>query len=385
MKYLFGDLKKNRGACLLLLGVAATTLIGGCKEAEQPASSPEVPRNVRVLKLAPQEFVEFFEVSGPVAPVRGTDLSAQESGVVQGLPAAKGSTVAAGDPLVVVDRDILAAEHEAAQAGLKAEAYNVDKVRRLHEAGKVSRIEMLAAEASFANAEARTRIASNRFERAVVSAPFDGVVADRYVELGQLVSPGLPVIRVIDPYSLKLEAYLTESEVAWVRVGAAADVALAGSQEPAAGTVTWVGFEADRLTGKFKVEIELPNPLLALRSGVIGRARLHKDTTTRALTIPRDAIVPGRIGPTAYVVDGDRAAQRPLTLGAGQGLMVRVTGGLNFGDRLVVRGQRDLHDGSLVRVTETADSADGAAAGDPAVVRGTAVGTRLGTALEANR
>ena len=64
------------------------------------------------------------------------------------------------------------------------EAYNVDKVRQLHQAGKVSRIELLTAESSHALADSRVKVLRERYERAGIKAPFDGVLVDRYVEAG---------------------------------------------------------------------------------------------------------------------------------------------------------------------------------------------------------
>jgi RND family efflux transporter MFP subunit len=374
----------------VLVGVGLLLLTAGCEQPATEKANAELPRNVRVMTLAPESITEYFEISGPVSPVRGTDLSAQESGPVVTIAVNKGATVRAGALIVEQDRKILSAEKDAAAANLAAQQFNVDKTRQLHEAGKVSEIELLTAESAYAQARSLAEVTAERYRRAGIRAPFAGVVADRFVELGELVAPGTPVVRIIDPYTLKLKAYLTDQQVRWVNTGQEATVLLGAGDEPASGTVSWVGFEADRMTGKFKVEIEIPNPDLRWRSGVIGRAQLGKSRTANVIVIPRDAVLNGRVGPTAYVVNQDRAALRQLTLGAAQGLMVVVTDGLAEGERLVVRGQRDLRDGSLVRVTETADTADGAIATDPTTVTGASVGSRVpgtsaGQAVEANR
>ncbi len=369
---------KNLLRGLSLAGaIVACLLVAGCAEQDEVGEVTEVPRNVRVLTLGEESVAEFFEISGPVAPVRGTDLSAQESGPVVAIPVGKGEAVAKGNIILELERDILKSEMEAAQAALTMQSYNVDKVRQLHEAGKVSRIELLTAESNYAQAKAMAGVLQERYDRAGIRAPFDGVVVDRYVELGQLVNPGQRVVRILDPYTLKLEAYLTDSQVQWVTVGESATVRLGEARETASGAVSWVGFEADRMTGKFKVEIEIPNPDLKYHSGVIGRARLGKNLVSNVVVIPRDAVLPGRIGPTAFVVVNDRAVLRSLELGADQGLMVVVREGLAPGEQLVVRGHRDLRDGSLVRVTETATSADGTMPDDPANVAGTQAGARI--------
>lgn len=371
------ETRKMTGLVAAVLLAGACFGAAGCSEKSQPDSNGEIPRNVRVLKLGPETIAEFFEISGPIAPVRGTDLSAQESGPVVALPVDKGQAVGKGKTVLVIERDILKAELEAAKAAFALESYNVDKVKQLHEAGKVSRIELLTAQSSHAQANSRVKVLAERYERAGIKAPFDGVLVDRYVELGQLVIPGQRVCRILDPYTLKLEAYLTDSQVQWVAVGDRATIKMGESRDRAHGAVSWVGFEADRMTGKFKVEIEIPNPDLKFHSGVIGRARLEKNLVTDVVAIPRDAVLPGRTGPVAYVVKDDRAFLHSLELGEDQGVMVVVRGGLEPGDQLVVRGHRDLRDGSLVRITETASARDGSTADDPAEVLGSGSGTRI--------
>ena len=362
---------------VLIVLVLLLVTAAGCDKGPESETMTEVPRNVRILTLDQETVAEFFEISGPVAPVRGTDISAQESGPVVALPVEKGQPVGKGKMVIELDRIILKAEKEAAKAALALESYNLDKVRQLHEAGKVSRIELLTAESNHAQAKSRADVLQERYGRAGISAPFAGVLVDRYVELGELVVPGQRVARLLDPYTLKLEAYLTDTQVQWVTVGEKATIKLGQTWETASGAVSWIGFEADRMTGKFKVEIEIPNPDLKYHSGVIGRARLDKNMVTGVVAIPRGAVLPGRAGPTAFVVEGDRAVLRRLELGAFQGLMVVVTDGLKPGEQLVVRGHRELREGNLVQVTETATAADGSVPGDPDDITGAGAGSRI--------
>ncbi len=369
-----------------LLALAALAAVAGCQApaAEEPAR--EVPRNVRAMTLATSAVTEYFEVAGPVLPVRGTDVSAEEGGTVQAIPHDKGAKVRTGAVLVGLDRALLAADVAAARANLSLQEYSHDKTAQLFEASKISRLEFLQSQTALEQARAARDAAEVRYERAEVKAPFAGVVSERYVEPGQLVAPGMPVARVIDPYTLKIEAHLTESEVAWIREGQPAEVRVEGVAASVPGAVGWVGFEAERASGKFKVEIHIANADLALRSGVIARARLEKQTVRDLVVIPRDAIVQGRAGDEVYVVEADRARRRAVQLGPSQGLMVAVTSGLAPGETLIVRGQREVQDGSLVTVTETVGYGDGTRDDDPAIIRAQAAGPRVaGSQPEAAR
>ncbi|MBK6732591.1 MAG: efflux RND transporter periplasmic adaptor subunit [bacterium] len=362
---------------LVVAGLLAALGAAGCGKA--PAAAPrEVARNVRVLELSATSLAEYHEISGPVAPVRGADLAAEESGPVTAIRAAKGAPVSAGQVLVEQERTILKAEMDAAASQLKTQDFNLDRVRQLFEAGKVSEFDLLNAESAQAQVASLADISRRRWERAAIKAPFAGIVAERFVELGATVTAGQPVARVIDPYRLKLSAYVTDTDIAWVRVGDAAEVSLGEAGERGVGEVTWVGAEADLRTGKFPVEIEIPNPDLALHSGVIGRARLPRHTVADVVVVPRDAVLASDAGPRVFVVDGDRATLREVTLGEDQGLLVVVREGLRAGEKLVVRGQRELSEGSLVAITETATAPDGTVPGDPAAVRSQGAATRVG-------
>jgi RND family efflux transporter MFP subunit len=372
----------NRHPLVRVAALAAAALLitalAGCDRGPDDDGKKEVARNVRVMPLESSAVTEFFELAGPVLPVRGTDVSAEESGTVEIIEHDKGAPVAAGAPLVTLDRRLLAAELQAAEASLELQEYNRDKTRQLYEAGKVSRLEMLQAETAWAEARSRRDVARTRHDRASVKAPFAGIVSDRYVEPGQLVAPGVRVARVIDPYVLKLEGALTEAEVAWVREGMTAEVRLEGTEEAVTGKVAWVGFEANVGNGKFPVEVHIANPELAYRSGVIGRARVAKRTTDALVVIPRDAILPGERIDHVYVVEGERAVKRRVELGPSQGLMVAIRRGLEPGELLVVRGQRELRDGSLVDITERVAYGDGTDAADPEVIGAGSAATRVG-------
>ncbi len=355
---------------LVSVGLFAAT---GCERGEgspDGAGGPaEVPRNVRVLDLEPATLTEFLEISGPVQSVEGADISTEESGTIAEVPNDKGAIVRKNGVLVMLDRRLLEAEMRAAATALDFAEYDEARTRNLYDANQASRQEMLLAETELARVKAVADIASIRYERAAIKAPYDGVVVNRYVEVGQLVGSGTPIARIINPYTLKLAGAVSEREVGYVQVDAPVRVALDGTDAVAKGLVHWVGFEANPTTGKFPVEVYIDNRDLSVRPGVVGRARIQKAEHTDVVAIPRDAIVDGPEGPSVFVVKDDRAHFRPVELGMDQGLMVIATDGLTVGDRIVVRGQRDLTDGALIEIQEKATSSDGSIGSDPSVIR----------------
>ncbi len=351
--------------------LALVLVLAGCGDrASGPVDQQEKPHNVRALVLGPRSGItRFIEVSGPVVPVRGTNLAAEEAGAVVEITRDKGDAVQEGDILLAQDRTLLAAELEAAKSALETSAFNLDKMRKLFDAGKISRLELLQSEDAHAQADARARTARRRYDRAAVTAPFAGVVVDRFVELGQYLLPGQETVRVIDTHILKLTGYLTADQVGRVGLGTRCEVVCGDGQPATDGTVRFISREADLKTGKFKLEVEIPNPDGDLLSGVIGRARIPGDRV-QGMVIPRDVVLTGLTGSTVFVARGGRAVRRPVALGQGQGLMVSVEEGLAPGDTLIVRGQRALRDGNRIAITEWSDAPDGSLPSDPGVVHG---------------
>ncbi len=364
--------RRSLAAMTALLLAAASTVGCGSEAvpADEPGSGPiETPINVRTMQVERMDLSEYVTVTGPLRPVRGTTISTEESGTVASIAIDKGAAVRDGQAIIVLDRELLRAEMRASAANLKLMEYDESRTRQLFDEKQVSRYEMLTLETRLEEARAAADAARIRWDRAAVKAPFGGIVADRFVEPGQLVAPGTPVARVVDPYTLELRASVSEREVGWIREGAAAAIAVDGLDRTLPGRVDWVSFEADPRTGKFQVEVHVENPDMSIRPGVVGRAQILLRTHEDVVVAPRDAIVPQPEGDAVYVVEGERAHIRPVDVGPDQGLLAVIAAGLAPGEFLMVRGQRDVLDGSLIRVTERSTSPDGSIDSDPETIR----------------
>lgn len=332
------------------------------------SSFAEPPRNVRVLTLERGELEEFLVLSGALRPVRGADISAEESGVVAQILRDKGSYVKRGESILALDRRILEAEKRSAEANETLNDFNEERTEALFEDNSVSGQERLLVHTQAAQASAQADIARARFEKTNFPAPFGGIVSDRFVEVGELVAPGTRVARIIDPYQLELVGSITEREVAFVNQGAAVEIALEGLGRRVNGEVSWVGFEADPQNGKFPVEITIDNRSLDLRPGLLGRARIEKQAHSEVIAVPREAVLATNDGSSVFVADGEHARRRKVVLGVDQGTLVEVRSGLEAGDQLIVRGHRDLADGTPIRIQERATRRDGSIESDPNVV-----------------
>lgn len=276
--------------------------------AETGARANAAPTAVRARIVHAVPLPERVQVRGRTENKRTVDVRAETTGRVVARPIDRGDRVKEGDllcRLALEDRPARRAEAEAAveQARLEHEGS-----LRLQDQGLQSETAIAQAKARLTAAEAMLAGAVLDIERTRVFAPFDGVVEDVNLNVGDYAQPGAPCARVVDLDPMLLVGRVSETEAHRFDVGAVASGRLATGVE-VSGPVSFVGRQADPGTRTYRVEVTLPNPDYALRSGLtaefvvrFGETLAHR--ISPALLALDDE---GRLG-VRIVRDGDRVA-----------------------------------------------------------------------------
>jgi RND family efflux transporter MFP subunit len=213
--------------------------------------------------------------------------------------------------------------------------------------------EYKAAKAQVAQLTNMVALARRRLEKTSVLAPFEGYVTQRFIELGQNISAGDPVMQLADMKTMRVKIYI--NELAYVHLDKEDPVTViveAFSQTPTAGRVDKIGIKADARTNTFEIEILVGNPDFRLKAGLTARVAIQTEVIPDAVMIPQNSVIFREKRKEVFVVDRDNlAAAREVTLGRVEGSHVRILDGLNSGDKLVVSGGQYLKPGDKVMVT----------------------------------
>lgn len=379
---------------LLTTALSVLSLTAGCGGGHEAAKTPDSgpALQVRTLAADARQVSDTFEAGGTVQAQTTATISARIMATVREVRVHPGDRVKSGQVLVVLDdRDLSAgvrqagtgrdaaneganaaqAELEGARAALALAKASHDRIVSLESRKSVTAQEVDQVVAGLRGAEARVASADAHLRQAqaarasataasegagvaasfaVLTAPFDGLVTDKFVEPGNLASPGMALLRVEDPGAFRLELRVDESRAAYVRVGDTVPVRLdrgPGDTAEVAATVKEVSRAVDADTHAFLVKLALPAG--DLRSGMFGRARLP-GAPRQALIVPSSSVV--RTGQVAsvFVVDGTTARLRLVHLGAVLGASVEVISGLSAGERVVDAPPLGLTDGRALRV-----------------------------------
>ncbi len=240
------------------------------------------------------------EAVGTVRSLREVVVAAQVTARVTAVNAKVGDHVSAGSPLLVLEDGDFVARFRRAKA-------QYERVKGFLARQAATAEQMEAAEAEYAQA----RVA---MEHTHILAPVDGVVAERHVEPGDLAVPGRPLLVVLDPGALRLEAQIREGLIGRIAPGATLDVEVAAAAATVRGTVAEILPSADSRSRTFEVRVNLA-AAPGVYPGMFGRLRLPAGER-EVVRVP--ALAVARIGQleTVLAQDDGRWSRRLITTGA---------------------------------------------------------------------
>ena len=203
-------------------------------------------------------------------------------------------------------------------------------------------------------ADAQLNEAKKHMTDCELRAPISGFIGMRHVDAGDTVAPGNPVFSVLDLDQVKVRVGIPEAQIGMVHEGARAVVTIPSlGNQHFEGKVEAVGFSADSVSRTFTTKIAIPNPTHVLRAGMISESRVYGSTMIDVLTVPVLAIVHDFRGlPLVYVYDGtrQRVFARRVEVGDLVDDEVELRSGLGPDEQIVVAGQQNVHEGSVVTV-----------------------------------
>lgn len=365
---------------LVALGVGAWALqdrlpLGEASAAEGTTEAPAVaeadtdtdtgtgtgdaPRAV-VMQLLPSELTtidtatlrDTVRITGSLAPVRQLGIPAEVAGRIDSVEKREGQTAAAGEMLVQIDLETLRNQLEqsrdtanATRAQLNFAEEQLSRTQSLVNRGVSSsstldsnqaNVEQLRA--NLAALEKQVSTAERSLEKATITAPFDGVVSERMVDPGAYVSPGTPLMTLVDISSLELEAAVPVVYATSIKTGQTVEIIVDGfGSQSFTGTIERVAPVAVSGTRMLPIFAEIVNPEDQLRGGMFASGQLILKQVDDAIGVPRDALRKDDAGPYVLKRDGDRVVRQAITEGPSwdQGRVVQITDGLAAGDVIV--------------------------------------------------
>lgn len=310
---------------------------------------------VEIKTIAPESFSSYFEVTGSLESLNDAFISPETNGQVESVPVVRGERVEKGDLLVKLNTDVLDKNIDEVKTNLRLASDLYDKQEELWEKNIGSELQFLEAKNRKESLEARLATLEAQVDMSYVRAPFDGIVDDIFIKTGELASPGMQLLHLVNLEKMRLTARVSESFLGNVHKGETVDMrvsALPGKSRQE--TISRVGKVIDPSTRTFVIEVQLENPDEMLRPNMLSSLRIRDYQNDSALVVPSIILKQDFKGTFLFLAESSeneiRAKKQYVKTGMTVEDRTMITSGIEPGDRVIVKGYNLVGEGSIVEI-----------------------------------
>lgn len=352
-----GPIPGPRVACVAALSLWIL-LVSGCGRGAGGGGGGRPEPVIEVSVSQPQVTLveDLVPAVGSIEPEERVVLQPEVPGLIESIHFEEGQRVRKGEVLF----RLRARKEEAQLAQARAEKSlaqaNLDRARTLAGTKAISQQELDLMESTLAAREATLDLESRRLEDTVVSAPFDGVLGQRQVSVGQHVQAGTPLATLVEDARVKVLFRLPERLLSSLKVGQTGRISV--SSFPGRtfdGILDLIDPEVEPTGRTIQARLRLPNPEGLLRPGMFARVELVTGQRPQALVVPESAIVPSLDAFAVFVVEAEHARICPVRLGARLPGRVEILEGVSASTEVILSGTQKLVDG--IRIKPVSDAA----------------------------
>ncbi len=357
-------------AALSLASLIAMVCLGAaCHRGEEASSSQTeaeaaaITIHVRTGPVAEQPMPEYLTLTGSLHADQQSDIAADASGKVLQVLVERGQAVKSGQVLATLDAraanlsaTAAQAQSRLAQSQLEQSQRECERVKHLLDTGAISRADYdrqtsqcTAQQWSATAAEAEQQSASKLVGDARIRAPFDGVIGERLINVGQYVERSTRIASIYTPDPLRIQLTIPESNLASIREGVPVTFTVAAfGDERFTGTVKYISPNVREASRDLIAEAVVPNPEGRLRPGMFAVARLQLAEQPRPV-VDTNAVAKDDTEARVFVVGPDKRVQERLVrIGESKGDVVAVLSGVRPGETVVLQPGPDVRDGARV-------------------------------------
>jgi membrane fusion protein (multidrug efflux system) len=322
------------------------------------ASRGEPPQTVSTMKVAFEEWQPSLSAVGTLRAVKGVDVAPEVAGLVSEIMIKPGAEVKAGDILLKMRADDIAAQLQSLEASARLAELNFKRSSEQLAAKAISQAQNDIDDANLKNARAAVAQQQALLAKKTLRAPFDGHLGITKVNAGQVLNPGDVVVTLQQLDPIYINFTVPQRSLGQLKTGQVVNVAVdAFPGKTFKGTITTINPKVDVATRNVQVEATLRNTGGALRPGMFGNVSVDTGAKQRYLTLPQTAVTYNPFGETLFVVkqgepkDGKptlSAQQAFVTSGPTRGDQIAIVKGLEEGTEVVTSGQLKLKNGTPI-------------------------------------
>lgn len=334
-----------------LVPVSLMLLFAGCGD-EEHKQNDEMVVKVKVEKVEFSDCNSMYFYSGTVKEENTTALSFPVMGTVNNVYATFGETVRQGQLLATVDESSMLSAYEAAKASLLQAEDACNRMKELHEKGSLPEIKWIDIQSKYRQAKSMEEMAKKNLDDCKLYSPYSGVISSKSIEVGQNVTPGLPVFNIVSRHSMNVIISVPENEISRIEKGQKAVIVIPALEDmKLGGEVFEKGIQANPISRSYEVKIKIDESSEAcdVMPGMVTEIYIEKDSDSQGVIIPAGIIqLDEDNNYFVWLNKSGKATKRIVICSGFTSSGVTVESGLHPGDEIIVEGQQKVSEGTLV-------------------------------------
>ncbi len=344
-------------AGIIILGMLLL-LAAGCKNKDTSSmlqvtasGSGDNSVPVKVMKSVKGSISSYIETTTTLEAEKNVDIVARTSGLVTELLVEEGDSVKKGQIVLKIDPREAQASYDIANATFLERKRQWERAQENIKTGTISEESYDQSRYNFEKAKADLQSSKLRLDYTTVRAPFTGVIVERLVDHGAMLSVNQRIFTIVDTDPLLARIHLPERELTKVRKGQSAQLKLEAYPEKVfEAKIRMINPAVEPDSGTFKVTLEVEGNDTLLRPGLFASVYLVTETHDDAILVPKQALLLEAEKDTIFVVDGKFAYSREVKIGFRDDTNLEILEGVEAGQWIVVIGQDGINSGTEVKL-----------------------------------
>lgn len=322
----------------------ASVLLTSCQQVKENTNRIINPVKVKTMQVVSATTDETHRFSGTVEEAAGTPLSFSVMGTVEKVHIQLGDRVTQGQLLATLDATSLQSSYNAAQATLTQAEDAYKRMKELHDKGSLAEIKWIEVQSKLQQARSMEEMARKNLKDCNLYAPFNGIIAEKALEVGQNVMPGMSVGKIVGVSRLKVKIAVPETEIANVTVGQKARIGVAAlNGQSFEGTVSEKGIVANPFSRSYEVKLLVENATKELMPGMVTEVALANTDSLSFFIVPARLVqLDEQNRSFVWLNVNGKAQKRIITCGEYTANGVTVVSGLSAGDEIITEGQHKV-------------------------------------------
>lgn len=321
------------------------------------ADHSEAPakKDVSAMTVTDTTFVHYIELQGSVDTKENITIMPEMPGALTQVFVKKGQRVSKGQRLARIDDGGMSQNIEQMKVQAQLAQTTYERQKRLWEQNIGSEIQYLQTKATYEAQQKAISSMERQLAKTIVTAPFSGTIDDVITEQGTVVSPGMPLFRIVSLKNMYIEVDVPETYITTIKKGTEVLVDFPVLQEKMESKVRETSSVINPANRSYSIEIPVSNTSGNVKPNLSARLSINDYTAQNAILVPLSVISENQEGEQYVMVvaqgeNGIVAKRRPITTGKASGDLIEITSGLKVGDQVITEGARTVKEDQEIAI-----------------------------------